>query len=534
MSQHDFNIANQGFPATRADINNAFAALASTSSGASAPSTTFANQFWYDTANNLLMFRNEADSAWITLAYLDQATNEWEIRSAVIQAVDSAGVIIKTDDGTSRITVADDGTVTIANALTVSGNLSVDGGTIKLDGNYPTGTQNVALGDAALDSITTGKWNVALGHAALTTATSSSQQTAIGRLALTTSNGSDNTAVGFNAANANTSGTSNTAIGAQALNSNTTASNNTAVGYQAGYSNTTGQYNHYQGYQTGYTNATGTHNVAMGHVSLYYNTGSYNTALGGSALANNTTASSNTAVGYQAGYSNTTGGGNSSLGFYALRANTTGINNTATGRYSLTNCTGGGNTALGDQTGYNVTSGSNLLFLGKDAGITGSPGGNYTSESNHIVLGDENIVEAHIQVDWSVASDQRDKTDFTALDLGLDFVKALAPVTYKWDKRSKYGDKYADDYDLNAQTPDGTHKEDWLDIGFKAQEVQALEEAAGYATAAKRNLTVSTSGDGKQMGIQYNKFVPILVKAIQELSAKNDDLEARITALEGA
>ena len=112
-------------------------------------------------------------------------------------------------------------------------------------------------------------------------------------------------------------------------------------------------------------------------------------------------------------------------------------------------------------------------------------------------------------------------------------LRHLAPVTYKWDKRSKYGDKSADDYDLNAQTPDGTHKEDWLDIGFKAQEVQALEEAAGYTTAAKKNLTVSTSGDGKQMGLQYSKFVPILVKAIQELSAKNDALEARLTTLEG-
>lgn len=98
MSQHDFNIANQGFPATRADLNNALAALASTSSGDTEPSTTYANQLWYDTANNLLKFRNEADSAWITFAYLDQASNEWEIRSAVVQAVDSAGVAIKSDE----------------------------------------------------------------------------------------------------------------------------------------------------------------------------------------------------------------------------------------------------------------------------------------------------------------------------------------------------------------------------------------------------------------------------------------------------
>ena len=31
-------------------------------------------------------------------------------------------------------------------SLTVAGNVSVDGGTIKLDGNYPVGTGNVALG----------------------------------------------------------------------------------------------------------------------------------------------------------------------------------------------------------------------------------------------------------------------------------------------------------------------------------------------------------------------------------------------------
>ena len=42
----------------------------------------------------------------------------------------------------------------VTDGLTVAGNLSVDGGTIKLDGNHPTGTNNVALGDTALDSLT--------------------------------------------------------------------------------------------------------------------------------------------------------------------------------------------------------------------------------------------------------------------------------------------------------------------------------------------------------------------------------------------
>ena len=70
MSQNDFTIANQTFPNTRADINSALQALASTSSGSSAPSTTFANQLFYDTTNNLLKIRNEDNDAFITILEL--------------------------------------------------------------------------------------------------------------------------------------------------------------------------------------------------------------------------------------------------------------------------------------------------------------------------------------------------------------------------------------------------------------------------------------------------------------------------------
>ena len=177
--------------------------------------------------------------------------------------------------------------------------------------------------------------------------------------------------------------------------------------------------------------------------------------------------------------------------------------------------------------------GSNNSFLGIDAGQSGSPGGAISTGSNEIVVGDENVSKVNVQVDWTVASDERDKTDFTPLDLGLDFVNALAPLTYRWDKRSKYGNKYAPDYDLLDQVPDGTHKEDALDIGFKAQEVEVLEIAAGYKIADKNNLTVNVSGDGKQYGLQYSKFVPILVKALQEADDKIDALTARVATLEG-
>jgi hypothetical protein len=79
MSQHDFDIANQTASSARADINNALQALASLSSGNTAPSTTYANMLWYETDTNILNMRNEADSAWIEVAYIDQSNQKFRI-----------------------------------------------------------------------------------------------------------------------------------------------------------------------------------------------------------------------------------------------------------------------------------------------------------------------------------------------------------------------------------------------------------------------------------------------------------------------
>lgn len=96
MAQHDYNIANQGFPATRADINNALAAIVSNNSGDTEPTTTFANQWWYETDTNILYIRNEANDAWITVLTLDQGNDAVSKLSAneIEEAVAAAGVTI--------------------------------------------------------------------------------------------------------------------------------------------------------------------------------------------------------------------------------------------------------------------------------------------------------------------------------------------------------------------------------------------------------------------------------------------------------
>jgi hypothetical protein len=65
MSQNDMVIASQTAALVRADINSALQALASNSTGTSAPSTTYAGQWWYDSSAAILKLRNSANSAWI-------------------------------------------------------------------------------------------------------------------------------------------------------------------------------------------------------------------------------------------------------------------------------------------------------------------------------------------------------------------------------------------------------------------------------------------------------------------------------------
>lgn len=72
MSTHDYVIDNQSATSFRADLNAALAAIVTQNSNATAPTTTFANMLWYDTATNILKKRNEANSAWISLGTIDE------------------------------------------------------------------------------------------------------------------------------------------------------------------------------------------------------------------------------------------------------------------------------------------------------------------------------------------------------------------------------------------------------------------------------------------------------------------------------
>jgi len=69
--QADYAVSNGTGAAVRSDINGQLAAIVSNNSGATAPATTYAYQWWADTTTGLLKIRNSANSAWVTLFELD-------------------------------------------------------------------------------------------------------------------------------------------------------------------------------------------------------------------------------------------------------------------------------------------------------------------------------------------------------------------------------------------------------------------------------------------------------------------------------
>lgn len=91
MSQSSHSVGNVSAPAFRAAMNDSLQALASLNSGPSAPSTTYANMLWYDTAANILYMRSEADDAWIVIGTLNQSTNTFAV-SGITNAAIIAGL----------------------------------------------------------------------------------------------------------------------------------------------------------------------------------------------------------------------------------------------------------------------------------------------------------------------------------------------------------------------------------------------------------------------------------------------------------
>jgi hypothetical protein len=109
-------------------------------------------------------------------------------------------------------------------------------------------------------------------------------------------------------------------------------------------------------------------------------------------------------------------------------------------------------------------------------------------------------------------SDGRYKKDVTPITDCLVLVNKLKPVSFNWKPHQVH----------NFDT-------DNLDIGFIAQEVQSALANSQYLSNIVKSNETTLPDDTKEefLGIADGKLIPILVKAIQELTARLEALEAK-------
>ena len=230
-------------------------------------------------------------------------------------------------------------------------------------------------------------------------------------------------------------------------------------------------------------------NVAVGLFSMYANTsGISNVAVGPGSLGQLVSTNQNSALGNNAGNTLTSGGNNVFVGHGSAPAFTSGDENIFIGALS--------GASIGNPT-YQ-TSGNNNIHIGYST----RPASN--TASNAITLGNAShtVIRSAVTTITSL-SDARDKKDVKELGAGLDFIKDLKPVEFVWDDRDENG------------------KHDVKDFGFIAQDLKKSQEDAGLA----ETLKLVYEENPEKLEASYGKLVPILVKAIQELSEEVKQLK---------
>ena len=131
MAQHDYNIGDQNGFDFLVDLNNALSAIVTNNAGSFEPNPTFAHMLWFDTNNDLMKVRNEANSAWVIVAKKDgsgwipyQPDNRYAHRSNNLSDLGSAataranlGVVFSKEYQSTGQTMIAGGLLTLAHGL---------------------------------------------------------------------------------------------------------------------------------------------------------------------------------------------------------------------------------------------------------------------------------------------------------------------------------------------------------------------------------------------------------------------------------
>ncbi|MAO23489.1 MAG: hypothetical protein CMJ25_22300 [Phycisphaerae bacterium] len=438
---------------------------------------TYADTNYIDVfQNGVLLGSADYTSTSGTSVVLAQGASVSDLVVIVVYDVFSvADTVSKTSGGSF------DSAVTMSNNLTVSGDLASStsgtsnfragvnaGNSIVSDGNY-----NTVVGDEAGTAISTGDNNTALGYSAGASITTTSNCTVVGHDAggdITT--GTQNTIVGSNAGNAITEGQYNVVMGVDALGADTLGSKSVAIGVDALN-------------EQNFTSATDSHNTAVG-----YNSGK-----------RTTTAIKNVTIGSLAGDEITDGQQNVCIGYNNSANLTTGDFNVCIGSVNKPTSANGEFCII---LGYNVDGANNYTTIGKSS---------------------SDIRALHGSTTWSTVSDERYKKDITDSTAGLGFINDLRPRTFKY---KNLGD-LPDTFNSYEEGSTEVFKNANTNHGFIAQEVKTAIDAH---SEIKDGFRLWDNRDDGSQEVAETALIPILTKAVQELSAQVTALTNRITALE--
>ena len=245
---------------------------------------------------------------------------------------------------------------------------------------------------------------------------------------------------------------------------------------------------------------------------LRIGTGNYNIAVGHLAAEQLTSASQNVGVGYNCLNNLTTGGSNVAIGYNAGDEQITASENVWIGNSCVSTAAWAGTAIVGGigiGSGLDVRNGSQIR-MGRGGSYIYN---NYTSSNT-----------------WGRISDERRKKEIQDSTVGLSYINDLRPVTYNWRAPNELPHDF-EGYDADDTTPQSTEKQ----IGLIAQEVKAVNDAHSldFNLAWEKPDGYEDINKNGVQAITYENLVMPLIKAVQELSAKNDALEARIETLEG-
>jgi len=319
-----------------------------------------------------------------------------------------------------------------------------------------------------------------------------------------------NTVFGYEAGKNTSTGSNITAIGHKAGFGVTCCCDSTFIGFNAGCSNNACN-NVFIGSCAGSNNSTGVRNVVVGRCAGY-GTMSSSVAIGGKALACGTGYDNSVAIGNAA---NRSGAVNSvNIGEAAgFAAGSNAVRSVNIGHYA-------GQFAYCNN---NVTIGACAGRFGTQCNATqiGFYAYGAYNTNNKFVLGRYSANNSYVYVAWTNVSDSRDKTNVQTLpnNLGLNFIRKLRPISFKYDLRVPYMFKCGFEYG----DKDGTLKKNECNYGFLAQEI---EQAAKDLNIKFDGVSYDTYND--KYGVQILELLSPIVKSIQELNNELDNIEKQI------